>query len=373
MPRHAFDLSLVTSLVEQARADGPAPSPAVAWLRGEGALRELPRDTALAAIEAAVRLGLGDLLARAKSDAGDKEVRKAAGAGVHRLKAAGQSVSEPVAAAAWSLPAEDAVSLPPMARIGPPDHEGYFPFVAMATGATETVLFFGAAGAGQGAMEVEHTHVSRSGRRRVLEDAQRDENLVEVPFHAALYLLERAFEAGGNYPRGWDHLIENLDPGLVSTARLVDPLARLGSAVDEDQLAQVVPLLDGPGAFYMFSQPEIFGGATEELTSIVGSPLAQSALDEADRIQKVYDRLADQLVEADKQREVYALSLDVLALVAQAKGWEDVAAPARHNALALRDGRPGSGVPYVSLLVERMLGPALERARADAQAAQAAE
>lgn len=362
MPRHAFDLALVNSLVEGARADGPAANPAVAWLRGEGALSALSKDTALAAVEAAVRLGLGDLLARAKADAGDKEVRKAAGAGVHRLKAAGQAVAEPVAAQTWSIPVEEAVVLPPMARLGVPDMEGYFPFVAMATGASETVLFFGAAGAGQGALEVEHTHVSRSGRRRVLEDARRDENLIEVPFHAALHLLEKAFEAGGNYPRGWDHLLENLDAGLVSTARLVDPLARLGQEIDEDLLAQVVPLLEGPSAIFLLSDPAVFTGPMEELRAILHSPLAQSELDEAERVAGVFNAMADSLVEG-KHREVVALSLEVLALVSLAKGWEDVAGPARHNALALREGRPGSRVPYVAMLVERILSDTVERLR----------
>lgn len=336
MAKQGADVLLVRKLVAEAREGGHL-SAAAAWARdGAGNVNDLGADEALAAIEAALQLGNAAAIATASTGARDKAVRKAAGAAVHKLKSKGQSVEVQRDVRSWSMGDEPVPELPPFAMLGRPDTEGYFPFLLVATGA-ETIVFAGMAGGGQGFKDVDHTHLGRAQRRQVLADARRDETLFELPFHTALHLVERGFDLAGQRPHEWAHLLEQLDEGLLNTARLVDPFAHEQTLI-EDVLAQALPLLEGPSAVMLMPAVEVVQKLVADLRDAPDGAVDAAA-----------DAALTPLV-----RRTWAMAMDVVATLAGARGWDDVRGPARQTALALRADRPGRQVPYVVGVIERI-------------------
>lgn len=358
--------SLVESLVQRVRDAIRDDDPALRWLMDGGSIDALDTHTALHAVEAALALGRGDLLAQVKAEARDKEVRKAAGAAIHRLKAAGKKVEEVRSGRAYTLAPEDQPELPPVAFIGRPDLDGTWSFLTLVTGGTETVVFAGVAGGAGGHRDVEHTHLGRSRRRAVLDDVRKDEALAEVPFHVALQLLDRAFEIGGRTPHEWDHLLVHLDEGIKTSARVLSPWKDLLEAPHADVLAQIVPLLDGPHAALLLPDSEPVLRAVVEVMGARASALEVSEDSRQRRLEGAIDEAADEAVQGFR-RQTWSLALDVLAVVAQHRGWEDLVEPARHTALALRLGWRGRDIPYVREVTDRLVHAQMEQmALADA-------
>lgn len=356
-----LDSSLVGSLVAGARKVGDPTDPVVAWVRsGSGSLDGLPTATALAAIEAATRVGNGAALASAKANAREKAVRKAAGAALHRLKAAGQTVAELHSEQRWTLGAEETPLLPPVALLSIPDTEGYFSFLLVAAGGTEILAFAGLAGGGRGHQEVQHTELSRSGRRAVIEDARRDAGLVELPFTTALNVLERAFEIADHPPQGWDRLLHLLDKGTRNTARLVDPFRHQEQTPQTDALSLAVPLLDGDRPLVLVPDSQVVSSAVVEALAALHSPLEISEESRAARVEHAVDLAANEAL-SGRHRKTWALALEVMALLAEKSAWEDLRLPACHTALALRAGWEGKDIPYVREILDRLIKGEIER------------
>ena len=366
------DSALVSQLVDAARADGPSADPVVGWLQtGQGGLDGVETGRALAAIEAAVRLGQSTGLSVVKNSARDKAVRKAAGAALHKLKAMGQSVIEVRAATTWGLAREEAPQLPPACFVSLPDTEGYVQFIALSTGTTETVVFGGAAGGAQGHKGVEHSHLTRSGRREILQDLRRDANLYELPFHVGLHFLEQLF-AAGEPPHEWDHLLLHVDPGLIQTARLTDPLARQEQAPDADKLALCVPLFDGERSVVLLPDLDLVQRAVSESMAAATSEVELNDTTRLERLQVAIGAAATAAVTPAKRRS-WATALNLVAWLAEAQGWEDLRAPARHTALALQAGWDGKDIPYVREGMQRMVEAQLQHLQARISAAARAQ
>ncbi len=360
MAARKLNLSLVESLVQRVRDALQDEDPAIRWLTQGGAIDALDPETALHAVEAALALGRGDLLAQVKDGARNKDVRKAAGAAIHRLRAAGQKVEEVRKATSFTLAPEAAPDMPPVAFLSPPDHDGTFSFLTLVTGDAETVVFAGIGGGAGGFRDVEHTHLGRARRRAVLEDVRRDPNLTELPFHLALQLLERAFEIGGRTPHEWDHLLVHLDEGTKTSARVLAPFPDLLETPHPDVLAQIVPLVDGPHAMLLVPDVQPLMRAAVEILGASTSPIEVSDEDRERRKQDAIDQAADEMV-ADFRRKTWALALDNLAILGQARGWEDLVEPARHTALALSQGARGRDIPYVRELADRFVAMQLSQ------------
>jgi len=344
---------LVESLIQAVREVRDEQDPAIRFLAHGGSIHDLERHAALHAVEAALRLGRGDLLTTAKNEARDKEVRKAAAAAIHRLKSMGQKVEETRSAQAWTLKAEEAPVFPPVAVVSMPDQDGTFAFVAVVTGANETVAFGGMAGGVSGHRDVEHTHLSRSARREILADLRRDEAMTELPFHAALQVLERAFALGGATPHEWDHLLVHLDEGTKTSARLLPLFKEALEAPHPDVLAQIVPLLDGPAPVVLVPDQGALLEYAMELFSASTSPLEVNDSTRQARVDAAMDKAADAMVSGFRRR-TWAVALETAAVVAAARGLDDLVEPARHTALALEQGWPGHSIPYVRELAERV-------------------
>lgn len=350
MAKQGADALVVRKLVAEAR-EGGALSAGAAWARdGAGSINDLDAGTALAAIEAAVQLGNAAAIGRAAGEARDKVVRKAAGAAVHKLKSRGQSVEVQREGRVWSITDEATPDMPPFAMLGLPDPDGYFPFLMVATGG-ETIVFAGAAGGALGHREVDHTHLGRAQRRQVIADARRDPGLVELPFGTALHLVERAFTEVGEPPHEWDHLLHQLDPATLGAARQADPFAQ-DNVLVEDVLAQALPLIEGPGAIMLMPAAEVVQSLSEQL----GALSANESLDEHARetaFAEAIEAAADEALSPVARRS-WATAMDVAAVVAGARGWDDVRGPARQTALALRADWPGRRIPYIVANIERM-------------------
>lgn len=345
---------LVASLVAAVQEARDEQDPTIRFLAHGGSIHDLQRHAALHAVEAALRLGRADLLTTAKNEARDKEVRKAASAAIHRLRSMGQKVEETRTAQSWSLKAEEAPAYPPLAVLGMPDRDGTFAFVAVATGANETVAFGGVAGGVSGFRDVEHTHLSRSARREILADLRRDEAMTELPFHAALQILEKAFALGGSRPHEWEHLLIHLDEGTKTSARLLPLFKEALEKPHPDVLAQIVPLLEGPDAIVLLPDTGPLMEAALEVFSAAASPLELSDESRQERIDAAIDKAADAIVTGFR-RGTWALALEAAAVVASTRGLEDLVEPARHTALALEQGWPGRSIPYVRELAGNLL------------------
>ncbi len=355
MAKGSQDNALVDSLVNAARADSEEVDPVIRWLRdGSGNLEGVQKGRALAAIEAAIALGNGEALAVLKSSARDKDLRKAAGAAMHRLKAAGKQVVEVRAPGQWSIGREAAPELTPVAFLSAPDPDGCFSFLLIATGDNETVAFGGLAGGVSGFRDVDHTHLSRSSRRNLLDDARRDPGIIEVPFYAALHYLEKGFSVSGTTPHEWEHLLIHVDEGVRSSAKLLDPLGAAPAAPHPDVLAMIVPLLDGARPLMLIPDQDVL---TTGMVEMMSARLSQVEISEEARLARAstaIDTAANAAV-AGYKRPIWALSLEVMAFLARTAGWEDVEEPARHSAMALRAGWDGKDVPYVRELIDRLL------------------
>ncbi len=354
--------SLVASLVQRVRDAVQDEDPALRWLTQGGSIDALDTETALHAVEAALHLGRGDLLAQVKDGARNKEVRKAAGAAIHKLKSMGQKVEEVRSAHSFTLAKEEAPEMPPIAFLSRPDHEGTFSFLTLVTGDAETVVFAGIAGGAGGFRDVDHTHFGRARRRAILDDARKDEALVELPFHVALQLLERAFALGGRTPHEWDHLLIHLDEGTKTSARVLQPFPDVLEAPHADVLAQIVPLFDGPHALLLLPDVQPLMRAAVEVMGADMSPIEVSDEDRQSRKDGALDQAADDMIEGFR-RQTWALALEVHAVFASHRGWEDLIAPARHTALALTQGWRGRDIPYIRELASRLVDAQLDQLR----------
>jgi hypothetical protein len=342
MPR-PFDPAIVAELL-----DPEARGPAAAWLhRGEGSVAALDSSSAAAAIEAATRLKLVARLQQAQADAAHKDLRKQAGAGLHKLKTQGMSVAPLAPAAAWSFGAAEAPP-PPVFLLGAIQPNGYFAYAAVSYGAEDVCLAAGNAGGSQGFRDDEHGHSSRSGARKFVSGLK-EAGWQEVPAPFALLHLERAFARAGRLPAGWGHLMSHVPASARLTA--LAPVPGLPEVLDEDALHDISAFNTGPQPLQMLLDSPAFAQASQRAVAAVGAKLEEQAGGEPDPEQinsfpaALAAEVADALLSSDEDRQTWAHAFDVMAGLASLRGDEVAARAAGHNALAVLSGRPGRDIP----------------------------
>lgn len=198
----------------------------VAWAHeGAGVLSRLP-DPKLA-IEAAVALKNVNALAVAAEQPLPKELRKAAGAGLHRLKSQG---IKPAAVAARSVVlGSEVVEGFFGAYLSLPDSSGEFEALlgaAEGAGASWTTVRFGGV---DGLERLGHDHTSRSELRRIFREVDGRSDSVKVPFVLGLHLAARVA-----YGEEWDHFLAHLPAELRAEAGRLSPLVGAPPARAED-------------------------------------------------------------------------------------------------------------------------------------------
>jgi hypothetical protein len=335
--------------------------PLVAWLTtGAGDIGALDPADALLVVEAAHRMGLVERLQSAKT-AGSKPVRKAAGRALHGLRSKGVDVPEPERShATWTLEREDGELPQPVGLLGLPQSDGYFPFILVASGRQGACVCAGVAGAGQGYQDADHAHVGRGKARDIIADARRDHALIEVSFHTALHLAERAFAEGGRgHPHGWGHMLESVPEATQSSARLLDPLQRQTEGLDRAAMAEVDPLIEGPSRIMFGLDEEASGPAVEECVQALSSPVMTRDADRRARIAGIVKAATTQAL-AGAARRTWILAMDVTAVLAATKEDEPLRKAARQTSLALSAGLDGGEIPFFQIWVERQLAAVTE-------------
>ncbi len=352
MAKMKFDAATVEAILAGEHA-------ASAWLSTGTGLDDLSQRDGLSAIEAARRAENSTRLQEARKDAGDKLVRKAAGAALHRLKASGVEVVAAVAQQ-WAPSADLDETPPPVAQLGMPDPHGYFPFVMIAFGKEEGCASAGLAGGGQGFTDTDHAHVGRKAAREILQHGRTQQGLQEVPFHVALHFVLRAFEeAGVGKPHGFDHMLDSVPEGIQNTARLLDPLEGQPTELDRDALHEVDALMDPRGGVYLaLGEAEMEAGFVGVMSALT-SKLELDDESRKQRISVVIDDVADQLL-SDVARRSWALAMDVVTFLAWRRDDTAVSRCARHTALALRKGLAGRDIPFIREWVDSQLHHAAE-------------
>jgi hypothetical protein len=354
------DLAAVMALLEAIQAEDKTQSSAAWLIDGSASVDALTQEEALVAVEAARRMALVGALNEAKG-ASDKLTRKAAARALHSLRSSGHEVPEqPKAAAGWSMGTEVREIPAPVGLIGLPQGDGYFPYIMVAYGKDNACVCAGVAGAGQGYQDADHAHVSRSKARDIIDNARRDHNLVEVPFHVALHFAERAFtEGGAGQPHGWHHMLSSVDEGLKNAARMLNPLQGQETELDSAALHDMEALLEGPHRIVFNLEERISGPAVDE---VMGALTSQIAINDDEKRKRV----ADQVVTATNTafdghaRATWTLAMDVLASIAKIAEWEPERRAARQVSLALAAGRPGVDILFFRVWTERQLAAVSE-------------
>lgn len=199
----------------------------VAWAHeGAGDLAALADP--LLAIQAALELGNGAALQAASTSNLPKDVRKAAGAALHRLKSRGVKVA-PIAPKVVVLPAE-ALDLPPRAFVSVPDADGDLEVALTASTGEGSCVCAALLGGSSGISDIRHGHCNRSELRRVWREMETRRDLVEVPFLVGLHILDGL--ASGH---DWNHFLTHVSAPTLQAARLLDPTQGVPSAVVEDE------------------------------------------------------------------------------------------------------------------------------------------
>jgi len=354
------DLSALADLLAAVES-GDHSSTGAQWLTGDDiSIDALELSTALLVVEASRRMGKVAELQLAKK-ASDKRVKKAASKALHSLKTSGHEViEEKEARTGWSLSTETIDIPSPVGLIGLPQGDGYFPFILVAHHRDGACVCAGVAGSGQGFQDSDHAHVGRSKAREIIENARRDHNLVEVPFHVALHFTERAFdEGGGRQPDGWSHMLSSVSEGTRNAAQLLNPLQKQESVLETDALHELDALCDGEHRVVFNLEERISGPRVDAVLNALTSMVE---VDEASRKQRISDEVIEAANEAmdGHARQTWTLAMDVIATISEIAGWEAERKAARHTALALSAGRPGADIPFFRMWIERQLAAVSE-------------
>ncbi len=209
----------------QAIVDGSGDAATVAWAqRGEGSLATL--SDPMLAIAAAVALGNVSALQAVNSP---KDLKKAAGMALHRLRSSGVKVQAAVAPVTFKL-ANTEVLPPSRAFVSLPMKEGEVEFLLTATDDEGSCALAVIAGGGDGVVEVNHAHLQRSEMRNTWKQAE-GHGLKEIPFTAGLHFVDRIL--GPRNESNYRHFLGHVPHGVLMAAKVVDPLANV-PAVDED-------------------------------------------------------------------------------------------------------------------------------------------
>lgn len=325
-------------LVEALAGDTAPADHAATWAwvhHGTGDLAGLPEDQALAAIEAAVRLQNPAALTGLASSGASKVLRKAASAGVHKLKSAGVTVDAGPGRSGGLGEREEI--MPATGWLGLPDLDGKS--LVVATWSTREEHFV--MGAWLYGLEVfKQAFGGAFGRTQLRElwrDLESDEMLQKVPFTTALHVLEHAAQKGiesenfriflGQVPADTVRASRMMSPWDVFGPEQPEDLAhgadlarefRFGFNLDPDQMTQSV--LD-------FAQIGPDGDRTARIDEIARALARVSCTDP-----EIRGRLAERL-------EIAALRLRTEEPSRARGAWA--------TACGLRGDTPGDALPFV--------------------------
>ena len=247
----------------------------------------------------------------------------------------------------------------PLSLLGLPEGDGFAPFVFVSFGGAEPLVVAGRVGLPEGLVDVEVGHTSAAHAQKIFEGARTEHQLDEVPAHVLLHVVERAVHGSGALPEGWELVRETIDAGLLNTARLVDPLARLDSDLSEGVLERSGVLAHPKHGLFFQLDGEVAESVFDQLYTVLTDT---SLAPEAKRagIAELVAEAADGAL-GDATRARWMLALDVATLLFSQREEHGLADAARHSSLALQAGRKGSALPWVLAWTERQLAAATER------------
>lgn len=321
----------------------------VAWLHdGVGALAALP-DIELA-VAAAVAMKNAARLAAAVEQ-GDRAARKAAAAGLHRLRSAGVAVpAAPVQPRAFTLDREELDTLL-RAFVGVPDDNGDLEVLLTVSTEAGSAAMGIVLGGRSGVRDVKITSLARSAVREVWKSAERYRR-AEAPFPAALHYAERF---GSEHPE-WRHFLKLLPAGTLEAARAQDPLAtRLpGQPSEPDTLARWMPNPD------LLDEAPLNAALPKVMAIVASSAYADDAARRADMDVVMLDA-ADAAL-SDAARAALVAHLELVLAMLWLSGWD------RHHAMfagilaEVRSGAPGRAIPSVEACVKLFLAESVMQA-----------
>ena len=328
-----YDKTIVEALVSGAGQDE-----ARAWLdAAEGDPASWNPTLAGSAIEAAVRLqkvGLLQSLERAP-----KALKKAARRGLHKLKSQGVTV-EATAPKAFSLKRE-AVNVPPVAFLGPPDVEGYSEFFLGFTDAEGTCCTMGRFGGSEGLRSLSHGHISRSALRKMQKDM--GEILTPVPFTEALHHILPSVETftglTGQAPHDWEHFETHIPAALMEEARK-NPLP---SAEDAD--------VGGSSALPADIWFAMWPVSDAAISKVVGAFASRAESGEETDLAPLLEDAAEEALSDDIRAE-WVRRARLAATAARARGEQHLMDSALRLEKALNEGTSARDIPLVTAMLQ---------------------
>jgi hypothetical protein len=332
------DPSAVTAIVD--RTGDPA---TVAWAHeGVGNVAALP-DPHLA-IAAATALGNVKAL---QSVTAPKDLKKAAAAGLHKLRSRGVTIVEPVAPRAFTLGKQEDF-LPARAFLSLPDMDGDMELMLTVSDAEGNCALGVILGAGE-VKETRHAHMGRGELRDVWKQAESRKDLAELPFVAGLHYADAALANANKHD--WKHFLEHVSIATLASARVLDPLLRAPAGIDEGEdpssrwLAPVRAL----------HEPTLLAGI-DQVQALVGEHGMAGGDDAAldAKLEAIYTSTADTALDlGNRAALVNAAELASVALTFHRR--PRAAAIVRAQGEAAAAGAPGSSIEGVAMTTRLVL------------------
>lgn len=341
-----YDKTIVDALVSGAGVDE-----ARHWLdSGDGDPGSWHATLAGSAIEAAIQLKLVDRLQ--SLERAPKELKKAARRGLHKLKSQGLTVTE-AAPAAFALTRE-AIVVPPVAFLGPPDIEGYSEFFLAFTDAEGTCALMGRFGGSEGLRSVSHGHISRKSLRSMKQEM--GQILVEVPFteglHHILPGVDTFAELRGGASHDWEHFATHVPEATFDQARQ-DPLPSADSA----EVAGTSAL---PSDIWFAMWPV----SDEAISQVVQAFAERAESGENTDLAPLLEEAAEVAL-SESIRAEWLRRSRLAASASRARGEEHLTSSALRLAKALEDGVSGKDIPLVTSMLQANVAMLAAQAQAD--------
>lgn len=279
----------------------------VAWAhRGEGDLTTLPDP--LLAIAAAESLGN---VAALQAAGGPKPVRKAAAAALHRLRSRGVKVEEQVRPTSFTLGSAE-LDLPSRAFLSVPDRDGEVELLLTASDDEGNCVLAVIIGGPDLVREARHAHVSRGELRNLWREVEGRGMHTELTFAGGLHYAERLLAPRGNHD--WKHFLEHVAAATLQSARILDPMAKLPPAVEDEPLT---PKWMVPSGLLAVQALERYAS---ELMDSMASPLYPDEAARSAKIDEIMKSAADAALDDPARRRLDAY-LELAIAATRLRGW----------------------------------------------------
>lgn len=316
------DWNKIPSEIVQVIVAGDGDPATVAWAhRGEGRLADLAEPQ----LGIAAAVALGNVAALSSVNA-PKDLKKAAAAALHRLRASGVKVEAPKPAA-FQLQ-RDHSTPPSRAFIATPGPEGEVELLLTASDENESCALGLILGAG--VEEVRHAHLSRGDLRNTWRQAESN-GLLELPFASGLHYADRYL--AGHRSGDFAHFLSHVPAGALAAARALDPLAAPIQAVEENA--------ENAGQQWVLPR------------KLWDASLLNRAVADMFRLmdggEQLYDKVVVSVCETlDKgDRSAWLAWFDLMATTFRLYGRNVSADKALEYKQAIQDGAPSSSIPAV--------------------------